>query len=105
MAARTPVRSLPALRWNTSGRFIPFCDDFEGVDKSLAERLLADATEVDLSHVGRVPVSPRFVFRVRGTVGPEKYGIVPDADLLEQDDLRILCRVLRASQVDDSPEG
>jgi len=82
---------------------IPFSNDFERVDQPLAERLLADAIQVDRSHVGRVRVRLRFVFQVRGAIGPEGYGIVPGADLLEQERLRILFRIPRTSQVDDGP--
>src|SRR5712691_5764876 len=80
---------------------IPFSDDFERVDKPLAERLLVDAIQVDRSHVGRVRVSLPFVFHVREAIGPEGYGMVPGADLLEQDRLRILLGIPRTSQVDD----
>src|SRR5262245_22972533 len=88
-------------------------DYFESVDKPLAERLLADSIQVDLSHVGRVRVGLRIVFPVRGAHGPcrgawerpgaERCGIVPGADLPEQVNLSF--RVPRTSQVDDGPRA
>jgi len=59
--------------------------------------------QVDLSHVGRVPVSRRFGPRQGPWPGPgaEWDGIVPGPDRFEEEDL--LFGILRASQVDDRP--
>src|SRR5262245_66541517 len=84
---------------------ILFSDDFESVNQPLAERLLADAIQVDRSHVGRVRVSLRFVLQVSGAIGPDRYGVVPGADLLEQERRRILFRVPRSPRADDGPRA
>jgi hypothetical protein len=80
---------------------VPFSDDFERLDQRRAERLLADAMEVDLAHVGRVRL--RFVRGVRPGPGAERHGMVPRADRREPDRRRILRRVPGTSQVDDGP--
>src|SRR5215831_14990606 len=96
-----PVLACAAMEYQRV--ILPFSDDFESVDQPLAERLLADSIQVDLSHGGRVRLSLRFVLQVSGAIGPERYGVVPGADLLEQERLQILFRVPRTSQGDDGP--
>src|SRR5262249_42489492 len=104
-----PVLACAAMEYERV--ILAFGDDFESVDKPLAERLLADSIQVDLSHAGRVRVGLRIVFPARGAHGlcrgawerpcAERCGIVSGADLPEQVNLSF--RAPRTSQVDDGP--
>src|SRR5215471_9345310 len=52
-----PVLACAAMEYQRV--ILRFSDDFESVDKPLAERRLADSIQVDLSHAGRVRVGLR----------------------------------------------